>query len=85
MILKPFMLRRVKTEVENELTDKIEVRLENTWSDANLEIKLVWYLITPFHLHTSRMFTDLLSMVGLILCHYFLFVRPICSFLFHRL
>ncbi|KAG0719557.1 Chromatin-remodeling ATPase INO80 [Chionoecetes opilio] len=26
MILKPFMLRRVKTEVENELTDKIEVR-----------------------------------------------------------
>ena len=25
MILKPFMLRRVKTEVENELSDKIEV------------------------------------------------------------
>lgn len=26
MILKPFMLRRVKTEVENELSDKIEVK-----------------------------------------------------------
>ena len=25
MILKPFMLRRVKRDVENELTDKIEV------------------------------------------------------------
>ncbi|XP_069161570.1 chromatin-remodeling ATPase INO80 [Procambarus clarkii] len=27
MILKPFMLRRVKTEVENELTDKIEIMM----------------------------------------------------------
>ncbi|KAB7505283.1 putative DNA helicase Ino80 [Armadillidium nasatum] len=27
MILKPFMLRRVKTEVENELSDKIEVMM----------------------------------------------------------
>lgn len=25
MILKPFMLRRVKTDVENELSDKIEI------------------------------------------------------------
>ena len=25
MILKPFMLRRIKTEVENELSDKLEV------------------------------------------------------------
>jgi len=27
MILKPFMLRRIKKEVENELTDKLEVLL----------------------------------------------------------
>ena len=27
MILKPFMLRRIKKDVENELTDKVEVLL----------------------------------------------------------
>lgn len=44
MILKPFMLRRVKTEVENELSDKIEVRY---WACFYSSFVLLYSSILP--------------------------------------
>ena len=40
MILKPFMLRRVKKDVENELSDKVLLRL-TVLSKVNMEAFLL--------------------------------------------
>lgn len=38
MILKPFMLRRIKKDVENELSDKVEERTQRPQSPQLLDL-----------------------------------------------
>lgn len=48
MILKPFMLRRIKKDVENELSDKIEVMV---YCPLTTRQKLLYSGISNIHIH----------------------------------
>lgn len=52
MILKPFMLRRIKKDVENELSDKIEVMV---YCPLTTRQKLLYSGKLPFYTLTCYM------------------------------